>query len=618
MNSAAPFENGTPIIQRAQQMKFGTQVTRDGVRFRFWAPQCEAVNLRLGNGAGGGDEPMTKLPRGWFELEVAGAGAGTRYNFVLPDGTAVPDPASRYQPDDVHGPSEVVDPRAFPWTDEGWRGRPWEEVVFYQLHVGTFTKEGTFRAALSKLDYLVSLGVTAIQLMPVADFAGRWNWGYDSVLHFAPDSSYGRPEDLKALVDAAHARSLMVFHDVVYNHFGPDGNYMGLYAPITTEKYATPWGPAVNFDDEGSAMVREFVVANARYWLNEYHFDGLRFDAVHAIEDSGHRHMLQDLAEKVRTSTDGRHVHLVIENSKNQSGWMKRRDDGTAGLFTAQWSDDIHHTLHSAVTGEGHWYYADFHGRVGLLGRALAQGLAFQGEFKKGEQADIGEPSAFLPPTAFVSYIQNHDQIGNRPLGNRITEVAPARAVRAIAVINILSPHIPLLFMGEEWAAAEPFLYFADTHDELAAQIRKGRAEEFADSPDARDGSRTPPDPISKDTFNASKLEWDDLHKPVHADWLSLYRKLLRIRQTEITPRLEGIGGYAGHFELINERALKVWWTLADGAVLTMHANLSPEPIDGVNAWDAGRHLWLEGIATGNGLDPWTVVVSLADAEAAA
>ena len=248
------------------------------------------------------------------------AGPGTRYRFVLPDGTCVPDPASRYQPEDVHGPSEVIDPRGYGWNDEGWRGRPWEEAILYELHVGTFTKEGTFRAAMERLGELADLGITAIELMPIADFQGRWNWGYDGVLHFAPDSSYGHPDDLKALIDAAHARSMMVFLDVVYNHFGPDGNYMGLYAPILTDKHETPWGPAVNFDDEGSAMVREFVIANARYWLNEFHFDGLRFDAVHAIEDTGPQHLLKDLAEKLRASTDGRHIHLVVENSENQAG----------------------------------------------------------------------------------------------------------------------------------------------------------------------------------------------------------------------------------------------------------------------------------------------------------
>lgn len=603
-------------IQRAQEMKFGTELTAQGVRFRLWAPECEALRLRIENDASS-DRTMTKLPRGWFEYEEPGVRAGTRYNFILPDGTVVPDPASRYQPEDVHGPSEVIDPRAYGWGDEGWRGRPWEETVLYELHVGTFTPEGTFQGAMDRLDDLAELGVTAIELMPIADFHGRWNWGYDGVLHFAPDSSYGRPEDLKALVDAAHSRSMMVFLDVVYNHFGPDGNYMGLYSPILTDQHETPWGPAVNFDDDGSAMVREFVIANARYWLNEYHFDGLRFDAVHAIEDSGHHHLLEDLAEKLRTSTDGRYIHLVIENDKNQAGWLRRRRDGTPGLYSAQWSDDVHHSLHCAATGESHGYYADFYGRLDLLGRSLAQGLGYQGEHMRYADRDKGEPSSHLPPTAFVTYIQNHDQAGNRPFGERLTDLAARQAVRSLAAINILCPHIPLIFMGEEWGAGQPFLYFSDVSKDLAEKIRESRVKEFQNSPDAAGALRELPDPMAEATFLASKLDWNDREKEIHADWLSLYRALLRIRREEIAPRLVGIGGYAGHYEIIADRALKVWWTLADGAVLTVIANLSPEPLDGVNAWDGGRPLWLEGIASGSTLEPWCVVVSIVDAEGA-
>lgn len=611
MNELSPLARRP--VQRAQATKFGAHITIDGVRFRFWAPNADSVTLKLENGEVR-NLPMTKLARGWFESEVVGAGAGTLYRFILPDGTAVPDPASRFQPHDVHGPSEVIDPRAFPWTDEGWRGRPWEETVLYELHVGAFTEEGTFQAAIGKLDYLQHLGVTAIELMPLADFKGRWNWGYDGVLQFAPDASYGRPEDLKALINAAHARGMMVFLDVVYNHFGPEGNYMGLYAPITTNKHETPWGEAVNFDDEGSAMMREFVISNARYWLNEFHFDGLRFDAIHAIQDSGHHHLLQDLAEKLRTSTDGRHIHLVVENSDNQAGWLKRRKDKTPGLFTAQWSDDIHHGLHCAVTGESHWYYADYHGRLDLLGRALAHGFGYQGEHMPHENKDKGEPSSHLPATAFVSYSQNHDQVGNRPFGDRLSALASPQAVRSLAAINLLSPHIPLIFMGEEWAAKEPFLYFSDMGDELADKIRQSRKEEFQDSPDAIDPSRTPPDPIAQETFLASKLGWDDLGQEKHADVLSLYTKLIDIRRTEIVPRLADMDGYAGHYEIIADRAVKVWWTLAEGSLLTMVANLSAEPLDGLNAWAGGRHLWLEGIATGTTLEPWCVVVSLDDA----
>ena len=353
----------------------------------------------------------------------------------------------------------------------------------YELHIGTFTSAGTFLAAIDRLEDLVDLGITAMELMPVADFRGRWNWGYDAAMLFAPDSSYGRPEDLKRFIDEAHARGLMVFLDVVYNHFGPEGNYLAIYAPVTTDKHTTPWGDGVNFDDEGSRMIRDFVMANSRYWLNEFHFDGLRIDAVHEIADSGPKHMLQDLAEQIRAATDGRHIHLVAENSFNQSSWLTRRDDGTPGLYTAQWSDDIHHGLHTMATGEGHWYYADFLGRMDLLARALAEGFGWQGEHMQHEDVDKGEPSAFLPPTAFVSYIQNHDQIGNRPFGERLTHVVPREAVRALAAIYLLSPQIPLLFMGEEWAAAQPFLYFSDMGEDLADSIRTARRAELERPP---------------------------------------------------------------------------------------------------------------------------------------
>lgn len=596
--------------QRAHRMKFGTEITDRGVRFRMWAPECEAMGLCL--------EPrvhalaMTKLPRGWYELEVEGAKHGDRYKFILPDGTEVPDPASRYQPLDAHGPSEVVDPRQYGWQDAGWRGRPWEETVLYELHIGTFTPEGTFRAAIDKLPHLVELGITAIEIMPLADFRGKRNWGYDGVLHFAPDSSYGRPEDLKALVNAAHGLSLMVVLDVVYNHFGPDGNYMGLYAPLLTDKHETPWGSAINFDDDGAHMVRDFVTANARYWLDEFHFDGLRFDAVQEIHDAGPIHLLQELAEKVRATTDGRHVHLTVENAANQANWMKRRPDGTPGLYTAQWSDDIHHALHCAVSGESHWYYSDFHGQPGLLGRALAEGLAYQGEVTPSEGAPKGEPSAYLPPTAFVSYIQNHDQVGNRPLGNRLSTVADPRALRAAIAINLLSPHIPLIFMGEEWRSSSPFIFFSDMGPDLADSIRASRQKEFEESPDAKDPDKQVPDPMAAETFVRSKLDWDEIANSDNADWLGLYRKLLALRHAEIVPRLAEAPGSSGSYEVIGPCAIKVRWTLGDGSTLSLLANLSPEPLDGVDMW-TGRHIWLEGTACSHSMSPWTVIWSFED-----
>jgi maltooligosyltrehalose trehalohydrolase len=608
MNQMPPRQAGQRrALQRAQEMKFGTELTATGVRFRLWAPECDTLALRLEDQP---DRPMQALPRGWFELEVIGAEPGMRYSFVLPDGTPVPDPASRFQPEDVHGPSEIIDPRAFGWTDIGWRGRPWEQAVIYELHIGTFTPEGTFRAAVDKLDHLVGLGVTAIELMPIADFQGRWSWGYDGVLLFAPDSSYGRPEDLKALIDAAHARSLMVFLDVVYNHFGPSGNYMDIYAPQPTDKHTTPWGPAVNYDDEGSAMIRDFVLANARYWLNEYRFDGLRFDAVHEIMDSGPRHLLLELAEQLRGSTDGRHVHLVAENSDNQAGWLARRKDLRPHLYTAQWSDDIHHGLHCAVTGESHWYYADFAGRIDLLARALAEGLAYQGEHMHHENRSKGEPSAHLPATAFVAFIQNHDQAGNRPFGERLHMLAPPQAVRSLAAINLLSPHIPLLFMGEEWLASQPFMYFSDIQD-LAREIRESRVKEFADTPGIHD--RDLPDPMAEQTFEACKLVWEERNRPEASDLLGLYRKLLEIRRAEIIPRLVGITGDSSEYELIGDKAFKVSWTLADGSVLTLYANMSAESLEGIEV-GTGRHLWLEGYVSGDTLEPWGVVLNIQDA----
>lgn len=593
-------------VHREQEMKFGTQLTGTGVRFRLWAPEAQAVSLKLYDP--NQVLPMTALPRGWYELEVHGAGQGHRYRFVLDDGSEVPDPASRYQPDDVDGPSEVIDPRAFSWTDAGWRGRPWEEAIFYELHIGTFTPEGTFAAAIEHLGHLADLGITAIEIMPLADFKGCWNWGYDGALLFAPDASYGRPEDLKAFIDAAHALDIMVMLDVVYNHFGPKGNYMDVYAPLMTDKHKTPWGPAVNYDDDGSHLIREFVFANARYWLNEFHMDGLRFDAVHAIDDTGPKHMLGDLAEQIRAATDGRHIHLVCENSENQANWLKRRNDGTPGLYTAQWSDDIHHLLHSTVTGEKFWYYADFAGRTDLLGRALAEGFAYQGEYMEHEGGNRGEPSAFLPPTAFVTYIQNHDQAGNRPFGERLNALVPVQAARTLAAINLLSPHTPLLFMGEEWAARQPFMFFSDVGSDLADTIRNSRKEELKDIP-VPDGVRQP-DPMARSTFEACKLDWHALGEQASVRQLSLYRRLIALRQKEIVPRLVGAPGHSGQYEIIGPKAVQVTWTLGDGSELSLVCNLSNEPLEGISVWGTD-HLWLEGFATGSTLDAWSAVFRL-------
>ena len=602
MNLHFPLPSPTT---REQESKFGTQIIPGGVRFRIWAPDARAVSLKLYDPPR--VMPMLPVGRGWYEIEAEGARAGNRYRFVLDDGTEVPDPASRFQPEGIDGSSEVIDPRAYHWHDAGWRGRPWEETILYELHVGTFTPQGTYLAAIERLDHLVELGITAIELMPIAEFRGRWNWGYDGALLFAPHAEYGRPDDLKAFIDAAHARGLTVFLDVVYNHFGPKGNYLSIYAPVMTEKHETPWGPAVNYDDDGSHMIRDFVQANARHWLNEYRFDGLRFDAVHEIMDTGPRHMLHDLAEQIRGATDGRHIHLVAENSLNQAGWLNRRPDGTPGLYTAQWSDDIHHAIHATITNEGHWYYADFNGRLDLLGRALAEGLAWQGEYMEYEDRHKGEPSAHLPPTAFVAYSQNHDQAGNRPLGERLSHLVPREAARAAAAIILLSPQIPLLFMGEEWATTSPFAFFTDVGEDLAEAIREGRRQELRDFPVGTPDEL--PDPMAESTFDLCKIRWDEREDEEHLDFLRLYRRLIDIRKREIVPRLYDMQG-SGSYKIVSERAVEVTWTLGDGSRLCMVANLSPEPVDGLELWTPD-HLWLEGFATGTTLAPWSVLFRL-------
>ncbi len=591
-------------------MTFGAEAGANGVRFRLWAPRQERVALRLD----GGEvlHPLQPLAEGWHELTTPLARPGTLYSFVLADGISIPDPASRFQPHDVQGPSEVVDPASYEWSDGDWRGRPWEDCVIYELHLGAFTAEGTFRAAIGRLDSLAELGVTAVELMPVADFPGRRNWGYDGVLLFAPDSSYGRPEDLKALIDAAHRKGLMVFLDVVYNHFGPSGNYLPLLAPIFTERHKTPWGAAVNYDAQGSAIVRELVIENALYWIEEYHFDGLRLDAVHAIVDDSPEHLLDALARRLRGSAEGRHLHLILENEENQSSRLARGPDGRPRLYTAQWNDDLHHVLHVAASGERAGYYADYAGDTEKLGRALAEGFAFQGEAMSYRGRPRGEPSAGLPPTAFVAFIQNHDQVGNRAFGDRLTAFAPGEAVRAVASVYLLSPQVPMIFMGEEWGAAEPFPFFCDFDGELAKAVREGRRSEFAKFPEFQDPERREriPDPTAPSTFLSAKLRWEERGLGEHARWRDFYRRLLALRHAEIIPRLRGIRGRSGRYEVLAAAAVRVAWALGDGSELTLLANLKARPLEGLRPAAAPR-IWTAGEAGPRGLGPWTVVWTL-------
>jgi malto-oligosyltrehalose trehalohydrolase len=605
-NAGSPDRAAGDRLHRSHAMPFGAQIENGSVRFRLWAPKHSSIGLEI---EGSDIAPMRALADGWHELVSERAGPGSRYRFVLPDGLRVPDPASRFQPQDVHGPSEVIDPAAYEWRHSDWRGRPFHEAVIYELHVGSFTPEGTFAAARQKLDHLVALGVTAIQLMPLADFPGCRNWGYDGVLPFAPESSYGRPEDLKALIDAAHGRGLMIFLDVVYNHFGPDGNYLPAYAPIFTERHKTPWGGAINYDDPGNQPVRELVINNAVYWITEYNFDGLRLDAVHAIVDESPKHLLEDLAERARSADPHRPIHLIVENEENEARWLHRNSSLEPSAFTAQWNDDVHHGLHTAASGETSGYYVEYAQDPSKLPRALAEGFAFQGELMEYRGHPRGQASAHLPPTAFVSFLQNHDQVGNRAFGDRLTATVPPEAVRAVAAVYLLCPQIPMLFMGEEWAAAQPFPFFCDFAPPLADAVRDGRRAEFARFPEFQDPSTRDriPDPTSVETFSSSKLRWEDIKQPRHAAWLEWYRRLLATRHKYILPRLHGITGDSGRYRIIGPNAFVVNWTMGDRAQLTLAANLSRAAVGGFTGL-AGRPIWTEGRLTEDEAAPWTVI----------
>jgi maltooligosyltrehalose trehalohydrolase len=603
-------------VKRHRELPFGAEVLRAGeVRFALWAPGARNVELMLE----GEPLPMQRGENGLYEL-TAQAEPGARYKYRVDGGQEVPDPASRWQPEGPHGPSVVVDPNAFEWTDEGWRGRPWEETVLYELHVGTFSPEGTYAGVEARLDHLASLGVTAIELLPIADFPGGRNWGYDGVLPYAPAHPYGTPEDLKRLVQAAHGRGLQVFLDVVYNHFGPEGNYLPLYAPeFFTERHTTPWGAAINYDGEGSRFVREYAIGNALYWIEEYNIDGLRLDAVHAIKDDSPKHLLDELAERVRTGPGAeRHVHLCLENEENQSSRL-RGYGSRPSAYTAQWDDDLHHGLHVTLTGEDASYYEDFaDAPLRHLGRSLAEGFAYQDDPSRHRGNRRGEGSGDLPPLSFVAFLQNHDQVGNRAFGDRITALAPEEAVRAAAAVYLVSPQVPMLFMGEEWGASSPFAFFCDFEPDLAPLVTEGRRGEFAKFPEFSDPETREriPDPSDEGTFRLSKLDWSEVEVAEHGRLLEHYRGLLALRHREVVPRLAGAPGGEGLYRLVGERGMRVQWTLGDGTVLTLLANLGPEAQPGGFEKPPGRVLYATGEEAGaaeSALPPWSVVWCLTE-----
>ncbi len=538
---------------------WGATPANDGTTFRLWAPDADRVTLEIDGAAATSMDGHTD---GWFTA-TADVGAGVRYRFRIGKELVVPDPASRQQSGGVHGWSVTVDPAAYRWQSTDWRGRRWEELVIMEVHAGTM---GGFAGITARLPEIAALGVTAIELMPVAAFGGTRNWGYDGVLPYAVAESYGTPDELRAMVDAAHALGVAVLLDVVYNHFGPDGNYLGAYAGSFFHKDVdTPWGGAVAVDVE---PVARYFIDNALMWLTDYRIDGLRFDAVHAIDND---RFLDAMAAEIRATVTDRPVHLVLENERNDADRLR------LGGYDAQWNDDFHNVLHVLLTGETSAYYADFADRPAeRLARCLGEGFIYQGEGSANHDGRTrGTPSAHLSPTAFVSFLQNHDQIGNRALGERLTLLTDRARLRAATVLLLLCPQIPLLFMGDETGSETPFLFFTDFHDELADAVRDGRRREFAKFAAFADESARAaiPDPNARETFEASVAE----PGPDADAWRDLYRTLIAVRQRAIIPRLSGTRAMGA--EAIGPAAVVARWTLGDGAVLTIALNLGEDPV---------------------------------------
>jgi maltooligosyltrehalose trehalohydrolase len=515
----------------------GALVTDGGVRFQVWAPNFNQVELVWKSGPaqdgtegsfaeGASSQTMSSAGSEYFEVFVPDIGPGVRYMYRVNGEHLFPDPASRFQPEGVHGPSMVVNPALYKWQDEAWAGIPLERLVFYELHVGTFTPEGTFNGVRQMLTYLRDLGITAIEIMPVADFPGRWNWGYDQAALFAPSRAYGAPDDLRRLVDEAHRVGLAVFQDVIFNHFGPDGAYAPAFGPFFTDKHHTPWGKAMNLDDEGSEHVRAFFIENALHWLTEYHFDGLRLDAAHALVDDSSEHFLAELSEAVG-ALPGRKRYLIAEDERNERKLLVPRELGGYGLDGA-WADDFHHQIRNKIAGDKESYYADFAGTTATdIRKTLRTGWFYTGQHSAFHGRERGTVPEGVPLDRFVICIQNHDQIGNRAQGNRLTADTSPQAYRAASALLLFAPQTPLLFQGQEWGTETPFQFFTDHNEELGRLVSEGRKKEFETF--SAFGTDVP-DPQDPDTFRRSQLDWDELDEPDHGKTYQFYQDLLRLR----------------------------------------------------------------------------------------
>ena len=584
--------------------QFGPQLNETGATFRLWAPAAKSVDAIID----GARQEMARSDGGWFTVDVPGAAIGTRYHFRVDDELDVPDPASAFQPEDVAGPSEIINHDDFEWRAREWRGRPWHETILLECHVGAFSPEGTYDGLIRRLDHIADTGITAIELMPLGDFPGQRNWGYDGVLWYAPDHTYGTPDDLKRLIDEAHLRNIMVFLDVVYNHFGPEGNYLGRYAPhFFKETTSTPWGSAIDYAVPG---VRAFTIENALHWLRDYRFDGLRLDAVHAIAEPDRSILLQELSEAAGSLAreHKRHIHLVLENDDNCAAALDPETAIPAGRYRAQWNDDYHHAWHVLLTGETHGYYADYaRNPKKMIARALASGFVYRGEpsAHRGGRPR-GEPTGNLSPAAFVNFLQNHDQIGNRALGDRLEWSANPEAVDAALAITLLAPMPPMLFMGEEWGARTPFPFFCDFGGDLAQAIRAGRRKEFADAYETFGDDV--PDPLAASTFKTAKLDWDE-RLGEGSDRYRLVKALLAIRQAELMPRLAGPS--FGRAEFQPGSILSAQWKLRDSGWLALIANLSDQSATRSHALMHGRAIW--GGQAAERLPAWSVFWAIGD-----
>ncbi|MEH3084953.1 MAG: malto-oligosyltrehalose trehalohydrolase [Xylophilus ampelinus] len=593
-------------------MPFGAAfLPEGGVRFRLWAPAAKQVELLEWSGDGPVAHAAEAQPQGWHECRRPSAVDGTRYQWRLDGELAVPDPASRFNPDGPHGPSRVVDPRAFAW-DTGWRGRPWSEVVLYELHVGTFTPEGSYAAAAARLPQLQSMGITAVELMPLSTFPGAFGWGYDGVLPYAPYPGYGSPEDLKRFVQAAHRLGMMVFLDVVYNHFGPDGNYLAAYAPqFFSPVHKTLWGDSLNFDTEGSDTVRSFFVHNALYWLEEYRFDGLRLDAVHAIVDQSAQDVIDELAYVVRLRINDRHVHLVLENEKNEFHRLS-----CAGRYDAQWNDDFHHALHVALTGEDAGYYHDYAERpVELVARSLVNGFVWENTPRDAHgrrRQRIAAPPQ--PLGSMVNFLSNHDQTGNRAFGERLRDLLPPDAHAVGTALTLLSPATPMLFAGEEFRTARPFLYFADFQDALGEAVTQGRLREFGHFARRADGRTAElPPPCDPRTFRQSQLDWAEAEQPEARAMRAWVAELLAIRAAWFAPRAHRLrhGRHAMH--MTGPRSFAVRWRYEGDETIELLCNLDAQPAaaptPGALPWaplEAPRYLLQTGDVDARQWAPWS------------